>query len=249
MSWLFTSGGQNIGASASVNIQCWFQAILTLKMEMEIQRGWCWARAQSGWPRMGPSTLSVTCASVRGALRPQASPFLQNPPTFLDWVPSQAFSNSGCEALPVLSSVCNCSPHPIEMFRVLSNFTTPHPPNSVSFSEDRVSFFGSQATYLADMQGCSEHWEKQGPTPCYIFIPLYQQEPKKTINWKVRTGSARFRKEPKKSGSALLPAFDLHRSLPFGVPAFSSQKVRAKKIFFQIPSDYKRLPFYGNGRL
>ena len=180
MSWLFASDGQNIGASASVNIQ-WFKAILTLKMEMEIQRGWCWARAQSRWPRMGPSALSVPCTPVTGALRPQASPFLQNPPAFLDWVPSQAFSTSGCEALPVLSAVSNCSPHPTEMFKVLSNVTAPPPTVSLSLETEFPSS-GSQATNLADVRGCAECWEKQGPTSCYIFIPLYQQEPKKTKN-------------------------------------------------------------------
>ena len=104
---------------------------------------------------MGPSALSVPCTPVTGALRPQASPFLQNPPAFLDWVPSQAFSTSGCEALPVLSAVSNCSPHPTEMFKVLSNVTATPPTVSLSLETEFPSS-GSQATNLADVRGCAE---------------------------------------------------------------------------------------------
>ena len=177
MSWLFTSGGQNIGTSASVNIQ-WFKAILTLKMEMEIQRCWCWARAQSRWPRVGPSALSVPCASVRGAVRPQASPFLQNPLAFLDWVPSQAFSTSGCKALPVLSTVSNCSPHPIEMCKVLSNVTTPLPTVSLSLVPC-FWFTGHKSRRYARMRWALRKAESNIMLHFHSFVPTRAKKAEK----------------------------------------------------------------------
>lgn len=180
---------------------------------------------------MGPSALSVPCTPVTGALRPQASPFLQNPPAFLDWVPSQAFSTSGCEALPVLSAVSNCSPHPTEMFKVLSNVTAP--PQQCPFLWRQSSLLLVHRPQILQMCEDALSAEKSRVQHHVTFSFLCtNKSQKRQKTRRLRTGSARFKKEPKKSGSALLPAFELHRSLPFGVPAFSSQKVRAENIFF-----------------
>lgn len=190
------------------------------------------SQMQSRWPRMGPSALSVPCASVRGALRPQASPFLQNPLAFLDWVPSQAFITSGCKALPVLSAVSNCSPHPIEMFKVLS-VTTP-PLQQYPFLWFPAS--GSEPQIYIDVQGYAERWEKQGPTSC-TFSFLCTNKSQKDENWKVKNRKFKVqRRNPRVRFCPFPTAFDLHRSLPLGSQVSLPPKSKSWKFsnFFRL---------------
>ena len=73
MIWLFTSGGQNIGASASVNIQqCWFQAILTLKWKWRFKEVGAEPGLKAGGPGwvLPPSLWPAPQWEVLSDLRP-----------------------------------------------------------------------------------------------------------------------------------------------------------------------------------
>lgn len=150
--------------------------------------------SKAGGPGWVLPALSA-CASVRGALRPQASPFLQN--HSLPWLGSiSGFHHFTGAKLYLSCPLSLTAPHPIEMFKVLSNVTTPS--NSIPFSSFPAS--GSQAANLADVQGIRWALRKAGSTSYYISFLCTN----KSQGWKTGVKNRKFKvqKEPR---SPVLP--------------------------------------------